>query len=82
MAESHPNRVVVVALKQDGKLLFVCKAGAEALAKGAHAGNVVKAMAQAAGGGGGGRPDFATAGGKNVAALDAALQAAVAALGG
>ncbi len=82
LAESHPNRVVVVALKQDGKLLFVCKAGAEALAKGAHAGNVVKAMAQAAGGGGGGRPDFATAGGKNVAALDAALQAAVAALGG
>ncbi len=82
LAEGHPNRVVVVALKQDGKLLFVCKAGAEALAKGAHAGNVVKAMAQAAGGGGGGRPDFATAGGKNVAALDAALQAAVAALGG
>lgn len=82
LAEGHPNRVAVVALKQDGKLLFVCKAGAEALAKGAHAGNVVKAMAQAAGGGGGGRPDFATAGGKNVAALDAALQAAVAALGG
>jgi alanyl-tRNA synthetase len=40
-----------------------------------HAGNLVKAMAQICGGGGGGRPDMATAGGKDPAKLGEALQA-------
>jgi alanyl-tRNA synthetase len=39
-----------------------------------HAGNIIKQIAPIVGGGGGGRPDFAQAGGKDVARLDEALQ--------
>ena len=46
-----------------------------ALAKGAHAGNIVKAVAQIAGGNGGGKPDSAMAGGKEIAKVDEALAA-------
>lgn len=66
LTDPAPNRVGVVILEAEGKLLMVCKVGGEAKASGAHAGNLVKAMAQAAGGGGGGRPDFATAGARDV----------------
>jgi len=41
-----------------------------------HAGNLIKQLAPLVGGGGGGRPDFAQAGGKDPARLDAALDAA------
>jgi alanyl-tRNA synthetase len=40
-----------------------------------HAGKLASAVAQAVGGKGGGRPDMAEGGGKDVAALDAALEA-------
>ena len=43
-----------------------------------HAGNLVKAIAAAAGGRGGGRPHMAQAGLPDAAALDLALAAAVA----
>ena len=39
-----------------------------------HAGKLVGAVAQAVGGKGGGRPDMAEGGGKDAAALDAALE--------
>jgi alanyl-tRNA synthetase len=80
--DGKPGRVVLVVDATEGKLVFVCKAGPEAVRAGAHAGNVVKAAAQAAGGGGGGRADFATAGGRDPGALEAAVQAARAALPG
>jgi alanyl-tRNA synthetase len=38
-----------------------------------HAGKVVKAVAPIVGGGGGGRPDFAQAGGRQPAKIDALL---------
>jgi alanyl-tRNA synthetase len=38
-----------------------------------HAGNLIKQVAAVAGGGGGGRPEMATAGGKDAARLDEAL---------
>ncbi len=38
-----------------------------------HAGNIVKQIAPLVGGGGGGRPDFAEAGGKDPAKIDAML---------
>ncbi len=76
LAEGQPRRVVVVALQNDGKVTFVCKVGPEAQAKGAHAGNLVKELAAMTGGGGGGRPDFATAGGKDAAKLKEALERA------
>ena len=44
--------------------------------KGAHAGNLIKAVAKLVGGGGGGRPDMAQAGGKDAAKLGEALEAA------
>ena len=45
----------------------------EAQKKGAHAGNLIKAIAGLVGGGGGGRPNMAQAGGKNPAGVDDAL---------
>ncbi|MCU0316796.1 MAG: alanine--tRNA ligase [Fimbriimonadaceae bacterium] len=73
LTDNQPNRVALVALKSGEKVTFVCKVGAEAQQAGAHAGNIVKQVAQVAGGGGGGRPDFATAGGRDASKLDEAL---------
>ena len=44
-----------------------------ALAKGAHAGNLIKGIAALVGGGGGGRPNMAQAGGKNPAGIPDAI---------
>lgn len=44
-----------------------------AMKQGAHAGNLVKAIAGCIGGGGGGRPNMAQAGGKNPAGISEAL---------
>ena len=44
--------------------------------KGAHAGNLVKAIAGCVGGGGGGRPNMAQAGGKNPSGIQDALKKA------
>ena len=41
----------------------------DVIAKGAHAGNLIKALAPIVGGGGGGRPNMAQAGGKNLPVL-------------
>jgi alanyl-tRNA synthetase len=46
------------------------------LTKQYHAGNIIKELASMVGGGGGGRPDFAQAGGKEPAKIDAALKRA------
>ena len=45
----------------------------EAMDRGAHAGNLIKAAASSVGGGGGGRPNMAQAGGKNPEGMDDAL---------
>ena len=45
----------------------------EAMAKGAHAGNLIKGIAALVGGGGGGRPNMAQAGGKNPAGIPDAI---------
>ena len=50
--------------------------GATATALKANAGDIIKDAAKAVGGGGGGKGDIATAGGKNTAALDEALNIA------
>ena len=47
-----------------------------AMKQGAHAGNLVKAIAGLVGGGGGGRPNMAQAGGKNPAGIAQALEKA------
>jgi alanyl-tRNA synthetase len=66
--------VVVLALGSDGKVTLVCTVSRDLQAK-LHAGNIIKKVAALVGGSGGGRPDFAQAGGKNVEAVDQALQA-------
>ena len=70
-----PMSVAVVALVCDGKLNFVCSCGADAVKVGANAGKIVKEVASVCGGGGGGRPDSATAGGKDISKVDEALGA-------
>ncbi|MBR6314335.1 MAG: hypothetical protein IKR49_06840, partial [Clostridia bacterium] len=52
-----------------------------AIALGAHAGNLARAVAQKAGGSGGGKPDMAMAGAKNIDALPEAIKAAADLLG-
>ncbi len=70
-----PSAVIVIAIISGDKLNFIASCGKEALAKGAHAGNLVKKVSAICQGGGGGRPDHASAGGKNVAKVDEALTA-------
>lgn len=71
-----PKSIVTIAAITDGKAAFACACGKEAQQKGAHAGRIVKAVAQIAGGNGGGRPDMAMAGAKDVSKVDDALVAA------
>ena len=68
--------VVILAGQNEGKVMWAVKASKAAVAAGAHAGNIVKRLAQITGGGGGGRPDFAQAGGKDAGKIDEALAAA------
>ena len=65
--------VVVLGSRVSGKVQFVVMATKGAVAKGAHAGKIVKEVAIIAGGGGGGRPDMAQAGGKLPEKLDEAI---------
>ena len=68
--------VVVLISDKDGKVNLIAMASDEAMKKGAHAGNLVKAVAKEVGGGGGGRPGMAQAGGKNPAGIPKALEEA------
>ena len=52
---------------------FACACGKQAVALGAHAGNIAKAVSKLAGGSGGGRPDSAMAGTKDVSGVKAAM---------
>ncbi len=75
LVDGVSNAVAFVTNSADGKVTFVCKVGDSAVSAGAKAGALVKAAAQGAGGGGGGRPDFATAGGRDVSKVDDAIAA-------
>jgi alanyl-tRNA synthetase len=59
-----------------GSLKFITGCGKDAVAAGAHAGNIAKQVAAITGGNGGGRPDSATSGGKDIAKTDEAMGAA------
>lgn len=68
--------VVVLAAEIGGKVSILTMATKDAVAKGVHAGNVVKEVAKMCGGGGGGRPDMAQAGAKDASKVDEAMAAA------
>ena len=76
----YKNSVVIIASVSGGKVTFAAACGKEAVEMGAHAGNIVKKAAMAAGGNGGGRPDSAMAGGKDASKVQQALIAAEEAL--
>ena len=65
--------VVLIVSAQDDKVNMIAMATDDVIAKGAHAGNLIKAVASIVGGGGGGRPNMAQAGGKNPAGIDELL---------
>ncbi len=74
--EKAPKMVAVLStVVEGGKISFVCVCGAEAVKAGAHAGKIIKEVAKMCNGGGGGRPDNATAGGKDASKLEEALEA-------
>ena len=65
--------VVVLASVTDGNVNFAVSCGKDAVASGANAGKIVKQISTLCGGGGGGRPDSASAGGKDPSKLDEAF---------
>ncbi len=73
MKEKMGDGVIVIASAQGGKVNLMATVTDEAQKKGAHAGNLIKAIAGLVGGGGGGRPGMAQAGGKNPEGIDSAL---------
>ena len=71
------SSVILLASDMGDKVNLIVMATDDAVAKGAHAGNIIKEIAPMVGGGGGGRPNMAQAGGKNPAGIDEALLAGV-----
>ena len=65
--------VVVLISENEGKVNMVAMATDGAVGKGAHSGNIIKALAPLVEGGGGGKPAMAQAGGKNPAGIDKAI---------
>ncbi len=73
--EQSGNAVAVFAGINDEKATgsFACYVGKDAIAAGAHAGNIVRQVAMIAGGSGGGKPDSAMAGAKDISKIGEAL---------
>jgi alanyl-tRNA synthetase len=65
--------IVVLGTVINDRLTFVAMVTSDLVAKGFHAGEIVKRVAKVAGGGGGGKADMAQAGAKDKSKLDAAL---------
>ena len=82
LKEKLGEGVVVLLSNQDGKVNMIAMATEGTLAKGAHAGNLIKGIAALVGGGGGGRPNMAQAGGKNPAGIPGAIAEAARVLEG
>ncbi len=80
LAEEALNKlksgVVILGGTDSGKVSLAVRVSKDLVARGVHAGNIVKAAAPIVGGGGGGRPDAAQAGGKDPRRLAEALATA------
>jgi len=75
LKEKLGSGVVVLASAGESNVNLVASVSPD-LTRRYHAGNIIKELARLVGGGGGGRPDFAQAGGKEPAKIDAALKRA------
>lgn len=73
LKEGKDKMILVLASDLEGKVFWVVSMDEEAVKVGGHAGKLVKELAQMCGGNGGGRPNFATAGGKDPGAIEGAL---------
>ena len=73
LKDKEDDLLVVLAGIKDGKAVLVSMATDKAIAKGIHAGNVIREVAKTAGGGGGGKPASAQAGAKDLSKIDEAL---------
>lgn len=73
-----PDGVAVLGARdpEGGKVFLAAAAGDDAIKRGVQAGKLVGALAKRVGGGGGGRPQLATAGGRQPEKLGEALDAA------
>lgn len=70
------NSVIVLMSGKDEKVSLLAMATEEAVKKGVHCGNIMKAAAAVCGGGGGGRPNMAQAGGKDASKIKEAIEKA------
>jgi len=73
MKQKIGEGVILLASIEGEKVNLLSMATDAAMAKGAHAGNIIKETAAILGGGGGGRPNMAQAGGKNPSEIDNAF---------
>ncbi|MBQ9437108.1 MAG: alanine--tRNA ligase, partial [Lachnospiraceae bacterium] len=80
LKEKLGSGVILLASAMDGKVNLMAMCTEDVIKKGAHAGNLVKALAGYVGGGGGGRPNMAQAGGKNPAGIPKLIEEAPGAL--
>lgn len=80
LKEKIGEGVIVLASQKEGKVNLLAMATQVAMDQGAHAGNLIKAIASCVGGGGGGRPNMAQAGGKNPAGMDQAIEQVISVL--
>ncbi len=68
------NGVVLLYTIKDGKVVFNAGCSKAAIEKGITASSIVKTAAQVCGGNGGGRPDLASAGGKDASKVEEAIK--------
>jgi len=74
LKEKIGSGVILLASSEgNDKVNIIAMATDDVIAKGAHAGNLIKKLAPIVGGGGGGRPNMAQAGGKNASGIDEML---------
>ncbi len=68
------SAVVTLATILNGKPFFITAITEDLVARGLHAGNLVREVAKVVGGGGGGKPTMAQAGGRDKSRIDEALR--------
>ncbi len=71
--DKNPSAICVLVTTNDGKANILVSCGKEAVAKGAHAGKIVKEFTALCGGSGGGRPDSAMGGTTEIFKVDEAM---------